>query len=142
MTTDSTRHPLWRRTLARVLGAELPKQSAAAANNAGDHRSATQIYLDGGGDPANERTMAILAEADRPMTPFPCPNRVSDVQDRTPSDLSPLHAHEITGDNAAPIRMMAGASFGPHATATLPSGRTITGAEMQLWLATEDEDNS
>jgi len=30
-----------------------------------DTRTATQVYLDGGGDPSNGRTMAILAEADR-----------------------------------------------------------------------------
>lgn len=30
-----------------------------------DQRTPTQIYLDGGGDPSNTRTMAVLAEADR-----------------------------------------------------------------------------
>jgi len=31
-------------------------------------RTATQIYLDGGGDPANTRTMELLAEADRSIS--------------------------------------------------------------------------
>lgn len=97
-----------------------------------ERRSATQIYLDGGGDPANERAMAILAEADRPRPPLL--SRTFGVHDRPPADPSPLHAHEITDADAALIRMMAGATFGPDVTITLPSGRTITGAEMQLWL--------
>lgn len=46
----------------------------------------------------------------------------------------PLHAHEITPDDAAMIRMMAGAHFAPDAVVTLPSGKTITGAEMQRWI--------
>lgn len=50
------------------------------------------------------------------------------------SDYKALHAHEITPDDAAFLRMMAGARFGPDATVTLPSGKTITGTEMQRWL--------
>jgi len=90
-----------------------------------EERSATQIYLDGGGDPANERTMAILAEADRSAA--------------TQRSSGPLHAHEITAADAALIRMMAGASFGPDANVVLPSGRSITGAEMQRWLESAGE---
>ena len=45
--------------------------------------------------------------------------------DRTPRD---------TRNDAVFIRMMAGACFGPDATVTLPSGKTITGAEMQRWI--------
>jgi hypothetical protein len=48
-----------------------------------------------------------------------------------------LHAHEITADDAALLRMMAGAIFGPDSTIGLPSGKTITGAEMARWLADE-----
>lgn len=52
----------------------------------------------------------------------------------------PLHAYEITPDDAALIRMMVGSKWGPGATLTLPSGRTITGDEMQRWLdASKDE---
>lgn len=51
----------------------------------------------------------------------------------------PLHAHEITPDDAALIRAMAGAHFGDGFTLTLPSGKTITGAEMRCW--TEEEDS-
>lgn len=47
---------------------------------------------------------------------------------------APLHAHEITPNDAALINMMAGANFGPDARITLPSGRTITGAEMRRWV--------
>lgn len=46
---------------------------------------------------------------------------------------TPLHAHEITPEDAAMINMMAGAHFGDDAKITLPSGRTITGAEMRRW---------
>lgn len=49
----------------------------------------------------------------------------------------PLHAHEITADDAALLRMLAGATFGPDATIGLPSGKSITGAEMARWLANE-----
>lgn len=53
-----------------------------------------------------------------------------------PSDI--LHAHEITPADVDVIRMMAGASFGPDVAVTLPSGKTITGSEMQRWIdATE-----
>ena len=50
----------------------------------------------------------------------------------SPSDS--LHAYEITEDDATLIRMMAGASFGPGTKMVLPSGKTITGTEMQRWL--------
>ena len=52
-------------------------------------------------------------------------------------DGTQLHAYEITPDDAAFIRMMAGARFGPGVKVTLPSGKTITGAEMQRWIATD-----
>lgn len=49
-------------------------------------------------------------------------------------DNGPLHAHELSAADAAMIRMLAGAKFGPEATVTLPSGRTVTGAEMARWV--------
>lgn len=52
------------------------------------------------------------------------------------AQMEPLHAHELTADDAALLRMMRGAKFGPNAKLTLPSGRTISGAEAQRW--TED----
>lgn len=106
------------------------KRSPKAAVKARERRSATQIYLDGGGNPADARTMALLAEADRSN------QRQQDAQEaaeRAQGD-KPLHAHEITADDAALIRMMAGAQFGLDALVTLPSGRTISGAEMRRWL--------
>jgi len=45
-----------------------------------------------------------------------------------------MHAYEITPNDAAFLRMMAGAKFGPDATVVMPSGKTITGAEMARWL--------
>ena len=45
-----------------------------------------------------------------------------------------LHAYEVTPNDAVFIRMMAGACFGPDVMVTLPSGKTITGAEMQRWI--------
>lgn len=55
--------------------------------------------------------------------------------ERTPvGEPSPLHAHEVTADDAALIRMLAGASFGDTATVVLPSGKTVTGAEMRRWV--------
>ena len=81
--------------------------------------------------------MEILAKADRShdrtLTDAP---RYKNPQSAEPS---PLHAHEITTNDAVMIRMMAGASFGPDAMVTLPSGRTITGAEMQRWLDAQEE---
>ena len=50
-----------------------------------------------------------------------------------------LHAYEVTADDAALLRMMAGARFGPDAVVVLPSGRTTTGAEMARWLASQEE---
>lgn len=57
------------------------------------------------------------------------------------TDHGSLHAHEITPDDAALLRMMAGATFGPDATIRLPSGKTITGAEMARWLTSKPEGN-
>lgn len=51
-----------------------------------------------------------------------------------------LHAYEISPDDAACIRMMVGANFGPDTTVTLPSGRSITGAEMNRWVEEADAD--
>ena len=45
-----------------------------------------------------------------------------------------LHGYQVTPDDAAMIRMLAGATFGADATVTLPRGITVTGAEMQRWL--------
>jgi len=114
------------------------RAESAKSETQAERRSATQIYLDGGGDPADERTMAILAEADRSSNrnaPFDDPTDDPTIGKRPPRvAVDPLHAHEITANDAAMIRAMAGANFGPDATVTLPSGRTITGAEMQRWL--------
>lgn len=51
-----------------------------------------------------------------------------------PQAIDALHGHQITRSDAAMIRMLAGASFGPDATVTLPSGITVTGTEMQRWV--------
>jgi len=53
-------------------------------------------------------------------------------------ESTPLHAHEVTADDAAMIRMMSGAHFGDSAAVTLPSGKTITGAEMRRWIEAQD----
>jgi hypothetical protein len=45
-----------------------------------------------------------------------------------------LHAFEVTEADAAVIRMLAGAKFGPEASVVLPSGKTVTGAEMARWV--------
>jgi hypothetical protein len=50
-----------------------------------------------------------------------------------------LHAHEVTPADAAMIRMMAGAKFGPDVTVVLPSGRAITGAEMARWVEKDSD---
>lgn len=89
--------------------------------------SPSELYLAGGGnlDTTNDRVRALLAEADRGHHRHRAEKSVA-------SD--PLHAYEVSASDAAVMRMMAGASFGPSATVTLPSGRTITGSEMQKWI--------
>lgn len=64
--------------------------------------------------------------------------RKKDRPRRAPSNE--LHAHEITPNDAAVIRMMGGSQWGDDATLTLPSGKTITGTEMRRWAETEPED--
>ncbi|WP_160051082.1 hypothetical protein [Nocardiopsis sp. FR26] len=49
-----------------------------------------------------------------------------------------LHAHEITPDDAALIRMLVGAHFGDDATVILPSGKATTGAEMRRWIEAQE----
>lgn len=122
-----------------VLAEIAPEPPNHSAHTTTDQRTATQIYLDGGGDPDDTRTMAILAEADRSAgRRQPRPADELDVDEpaapATPMDDRPLHAHEITTDDAALIRALNGAVVGPDATFVLPSGRAITGAEMRQWL--------
>lgn len=45
-----------------------------------------------------------------------------------------LHAHEISADDAALIRMMDGSHWGDDASLTLPSGKTVTGREARRWI--------
>lgn len=54
------------------------------------------------------------------------------------SGTAPLHAHEVTADDAALIRMMAGARFKAGFTLELPSGKKVSGAEMRRWLNSHD----
>lgn len=61
-----------------------------------------------------------------------------DADTLEPLETSPLHAHEITPDDAALIRALSGAQVGPNSTVTLPSGKTITGAEMRRWIDNQD----
>lgn len=54
-----------------------------------------------------------------------------------PETAGAIHAHQLTPDDAAIIRMLAGASFEPNSSVTLPSGRTVTGTEMNRWLESQ-----
>jgi hypothetical protein len=76
---------------------------------------------------------ALLGEVERGRARRAAAGRARQAaaEDKAPSD-SP-RAHEITPDDAALIRAMSGARFRPDATITLPSGKTITGTEMQRW---------
>lgn len=51
---------------------------------------------------------------------------------------TPLHAYQVTANDAALLRKMAGARFGEGATITLPSGKVVTGAEMRKWAEAQD----
>lgn len=51
-----------------------------------------------------------------------------------PEPGGPLHAHEVTPDDAAWMRRMAHAHFADDAVVTLPSGRTVSGAEVRRWV--------
>ena len=53
-------------------------------------------------------------------------------------ESAPLHAYEIGPDDAHVIRMMAGAHFKDSAQVGLPSGKTISGAEMRRWIEAQD----
>ncbi|MER6945948.1 hypothetical protein ABT294_18135 [Nonomuraea sp. NPDC000554] len=58
---------------------------------------------------------------------------------RHTGDAAPSRT-EDTPDDAAFLRMMAGAAFDPHVTVTLPSGKTILGEEMTRWLESQRGD--
>lgn len=62
---------------------------------------------------------------------------LDDLDSVEPPEPSPLHAHEITPDDAALIRALSGATFGGNVT--LPSGKTISGAEMQRWVDDQND---
>lgn len=53
----------------------------------------------------------------------------------SPEDASAsLHAHELTADDAAVLQMLAGSQWAHGASLTLPSGRTVSGAEVSRWV--------
>lgn len=81
---------------------------------------------------ASPKTRALLDEAERGTER----RKTNEGRGKTPAGApgpGTLHAYEVTADDAALIRALAGASFGPGATVTLPSGKTITGTEIQQW---------
>jgi hypothetical protein len=51
----------------------------------------------------------------------------------------PVHAHELTADDAAFMQMMRGARFGDDVTVVLPSGIRITGDEMRRWTCSRGQ---
>lgn len=59
-------------------------------------------------------------------------------QSSRPDETRPLHAHEVTPADAAVLRMLAGSQWGPEAALRLPSGRTVTGAEVARWVSEND----
>lgn len=99
-------------------------------------RSPIEMYEAGGKHlaAAPPRTQEILRLAEESHR-----RRRAEVERDVPEPQGPLHAHQITPADAALMRQMAGAVFGPDSTITLPSGRTITGPEMQRWIDTHPE---
>lgn len=55
---------------------------------------------------------------------------VTDVFDEK---LKPLHAYEVTTEDASVIQAMQGVWFAGEAMVVLPSGRMISGDEMNRW---------
>ena len=53
-------------------------------------------------------------------------------------NLGPLHAHELSPDDAAFIRMITGARCTISTGLTLPSGRYVTGEELYKWVGTPE----
>lgn len=79
------------------------------------------------------RTRALLDEADRRRDQIREEVKQSETLWKG-AEPTPLHAHEVTPDDAAMLRMFAGSSFSGDTVITLPSGKTVTGAEIQRWL--------
>lgn len=52
-----------------------------------------------------------------------------------PSGNRPLHAYELTPNDAAAMALLSTATFGPNASVVLPSGRKVDGAEMSRWAS-------
>lgn len=101
------------------------------------HRSPMELYEDGGGEvaSASPHTQEILA-----LTEDTWRRRRQRERDWL-DELEPastLHAHEITSDDAAVLRSLAGAYVADTARLQLPGGRVITGAEARQWLSTPD----
>lgn len=51
---------------------------------------------------------------------------------------SPLHAHEVTADDAAFIRMLAESDFDDAFIVELPSGNVVNGAELRRWVQSHE----
>ncbi|MEO3860908.1 hypothetical protein [Acrocarpospora sp. B8E8] len=130
-----TRYSGVARHLVRILDArpQLADLYDAAAAFVAEHPDLGRPHVDG--QPCDDHACRIvtgLRELARTLT--------GDRPTAAPSAAAPdapLHAHEVTPADAAAIRMPTGAQFGPEATVTLPSGKTITGAEMARWLDSE-----
>ena len=50
----------------------------------------------------------------------------------------PLHAHEITPDDAALFATLASSDVADDGTVALPPGKTITGTEMRRWIRSNE----
>lgn len=83
------------------------------------------LYTRGGGN--NPRAMAILTEA----------QRVHDERrgERPELDNEEPHAHVEGNDEAAVLRMLSSATFGPNAGLVLPSGTRLNTDEARVFTA-------
>jgi hypothetical protein len=49
----------------------------------------------------------------------------------------PLHAYELSADDAALLNALAGSYWAPTATLMLPSGRVVSGDEIARWVQSQ-----
>ncbi|MBB3665925.1 hypothetical protein FB384_004884 [Prauserella sediminis] len=101
-------------------------------------RSPSEIFTAGGGNlaTANPVTRDLLLDADDAHRRR---ERDRDTDDATDAELveppqDTLHGYEITTADAVAMRILANSEFDPDSVVTLPSGRAVTGREMQRWI--------
>lgn len=127
----------WRKEGTARADQELETGAHAGQARSRQSQSALELYESSGRSLADAplRTQEILRSAhDSHYRERDDDLAESDAAESTPATPGPLHAHQLTAEDAKAIREFSGTNLNPDETVELPSGLKVTGRELQLWL--------